>query len=291
MASIEFVPPEGIEAWRGGIIHSESFQHHHAVAWLLDQEANGAIEISGSADEPELKLMQSSPTDPLVKLLFNGSDHIRLGEYSSSFAKDWDAISEKLSEALEDTNYWEEKSRKRKKRFKIVGWITLIVGLILGALFAIALPQSPDWTTAATVLVMLGIFAVAIGVGLSLLLNSWELLVRTPRSSGLWILLESFRRFIRDSDATHVEAAAKNGRLKEYSAWATTFDEAEHWQKLVTEASENSATVADNVSSFSTASLVSAVASTRTAPSSSSSGSSGGGGVGGGSGGGGGGSW
>ena len=143
--------------------------------------------------------------------------------------------------------------------------------------------------------------ALAAGAGLAAAVRAWELRVRTPAGSGLWLRIESFRRFLAASEAHHADEAAKRGVLREYTAWAVALGELDRWSEAVA-----ASTVAADGASYaaSVPRLTSAAFESTLEPppppsasdggwSSGSSGSSGGGGggVGGGSGGGGGGSW
>ena len=108
------------------------------------------------------------------------------------------------------------------------------------------------------------------------------------RGSGLWLRVESFRRFLAQSEGRHAEEAAQRGVLREYTAWAVAVGEVDRWSRAVRSVG---APVADTDGLRYAAlapSLSSSTSSTSTAPSSS---GGGGGGVGGGGGGGGGGSW
>jgi uncharacterized membrane protein len=133
--------------------------------------------------------------------------------------------------------------------------------------------------------------------------RAWELRVRTAAGSGLWLRVESFRRFLAASEAHHAEEAAKRGVLREYTAWAVAVGELDRWSRSVA-----ASTVApDHAIDASSIPVLESSARTTTIkppppPSDSDSGWSGGssggsgggnggGGVGGGSGGGGGGSW
>ena len=137
-----------------------------------------------------------------------------------------------------------------------------------------------------------GLGALLAGAGLTAALRSWELLVRTAQGSAIWLRVESFRRFIANSEVRHAESAARMGLLRQYTAWAVALDELDHWTEAVEAAAlEPSSSFSSSDLAFVAAapSFSSATTSTFTAPSS--SGGGGGGGVGGGGGGGGGGSW
>jgi uncharacterized membrane protein len=118
--------------------------------------------------------------------------------------------------------------------------------------------------------------------------------VRTPAGSAAWLRVESFRRFLAESEAFHASEAAKRGVLREYTAWAVAVGEIDRWQRAI-----SAAAIPPQVSGVSYAYaapfLIASTASTATAPTSSGGGGFGGGfgggSVGGGAGGGGGGSW
>jgi len=118
-------------------------------------------------------------------------------------------------------------------------------------------------------------------------------MVRTPKGSGLWVRVESFRRFLHESEAEHAVEAAKRGVLRQYSAWAIALDEMSHWSKAI-EAAGNQISDVDRVGfhdAYLVPVLMHGAQSASVAPSRSGVGGGGGGGVGGGFGGGGGGSW
>jgi uncharacterized membrane protein len=131
------------------------------------------------------------------------------------------------------------------------------------------------------------------GFGIAGVVRAWELRVRTAAGSGAWIRIESFRRFLHDSEAQHVERAAEMGLLRQYTAWAVALGEVDRWEKAVeAAAAQPGSTLAGyQHTNFALAApmIAQAVSTASTAPSS--SGGGGGGGAGGGGGGGGGGSW
>ncbi len=115
--------------------------------------------------------------------------------------------------------------------------------------------------------------------------------MRTPLGSGLWLRVESFRRFLHESETFHAEEAAKRGVLREYTAWAVALGEIDRWERSVQGSSIIPADAGLGYVHMAPALLLS-TSSSATAPSSSGgSGGGGGGSVGGGGGGGGGGSW
>jgi hypothetical protein len=128
------------------------------------------------------------------------------------------------------------------------------------------------------------------GLGLAAVAAGFELMVRTPRGSGLWVRVESFRRFLHDSEGPQAEEAAKRGVLRQYTAWAIALDEVRHWSKAVEAAGADIGNVDHSGLGFVYLAplLMTSTQTTSVAPHSS---GGIGGGVGGGFGGGGGGSW
>jgi hypothetical protein len=147
--------------------------------------------------------------------------------------------------------------------------------------------SGPGW------LVLAAIGGLLAGAGAAAAVRAWELPVRTPAGSGLWLRTESFRRFLAASEAHHVEEAARRGRLREDTAWAVAVGELDRWSRAVaasTAAAQDPAGVRYPVLAPALLSD-SSRSGTETSSSGSGSGGGGGGGVGGGAGGGGGGSW
>jgi uncharacterized membrane protein len=161
-----------------------------------------------------------------------------------------------------------------------------IVGVVVAVGATLLLATSNNGSL--VVLVALG--GLLIGAGVAAQRAGLELVVRTPRGSGLWVRVESFRRFLQGSEAEHAEQAARRGVLRQYTAWAVALGEMAHWSKAVQAAGAAIGNIDDSgllYARLAPSLLVSAHASS-VAPSSSSGVS---GGVGGGIGGGGGGSW
>src|SRR5829696_7648882 len=121
------------------------------------------------------------------------------------------------------------------------------------------------------------------GAGAAAAVRAWELRVRTPAGSGLWLRTESFRRFLAGSEAHHAEEAAQRGHLREYTAWAVAVGELDRWSRAAAGSSTARADPAAARYPLLAPALVSGTSGSSARPSSSGSGS--GGGVGGGGGG------
>ena len=298
LATTEFAPPRGIRAWQGGVLYFESTGKDQQVAWLLEQAIAGRIEIEGGAAKAGKDLtlrrtdgiangspFEADPDTAHVAALFGGRRTIKLGTYDKQFAAAWKRLGQDLDRWHRDSPLWDPQGDRRRNLVLGLGFLPLILGgLVLAGGAVMAARSGPAWLAPVAIGGLLG------GVGWAMVLRSWELRVRTPEGSGLWILIESFRRFINGSDAQHVDAAAKQGRLLDYTAWAVALGEVDRWSKAVEQA-DLGATVAPQALYLTSVAphLGSATVAAATAPSS--SGGGGGGSVGGGGGGGGGGSW
>lgn len=293
LASTEFAPPKGLTAWQGGVLYREHANTDHRVAWLLERAIAGEIELEGGADDDDDLAMRRLPVDssdaePTLRALFGGRQRVDLGEYDKQFAAGWDVLGSKLDSWHRDSEYWDPSGDRRQRRTRVVGGVLVVLGLAALIAFAVVANR-----VGAPFLVGVAAGGLLAGAGFSMLLRSWELRIRTPEGSGLWILIESFRRFIHNSDAQHVEAAAKQGVLLDYTAWAVALGEVDRWSEAIDGADIDDGVIAPQAMYMAAlAPRLGAAASTASsAPSSSGSGGGGGGFSGGGGGGGGGGSW
>ena len=291
MATIEFESPRGLSAAAGGIIHDEAVRSEHQIAWLIECAIREEVELEeGDGKKMTLRRGSADPHPAVahhLSALFGGSDSIQLGKYSKRFATAWESVGRELDEWRKSSGLWDPAGTRRRSLAQAWGAILGIVGVaitVLGGVFAARAGATWLWVAVAG--------GVVAGAGAAALIRSWELPVRTPEGSARWLQIESFRRFIENSEARHATAAAEMGLLRQYTAWAVALGELDHWRKSVEAAAAADGTIMTGTD-FAFVSMAprisSATAQTFTAPSS--SGSGGGGGVGGGGGGGGGGSW
>lgn len=286
MATTEFAPPEGITAAQGGVVLAEAVQSEHRVAWLLEAAIAGAVDLDEDSAAKSVRLIRkpggSAEMSEILDTVFAGRPEIQLGAYDEDFAAGWTKVGAMLADWQRQSGYWDPGATRRRTVVRILGVLGLIVGVIGSAGFgALAATWGTQWLPA------IGIAAAVAGGGLAAAVRAWELKVRTPAGSGMWLRVESFRRFLAASEAFHAEEAAKRGVLREYTAWAVAVGEIDRWSSAVA-----SSTVIPQDAGLSyvylAPMLASSTSSASTAPSSS---GGGGGGVGGGGGGGGGGSW
>jgi hypothetical protein len=243
----------------------------------LEEEGGTTVRIDRLAPGDE-------STRPVLDAAFGGRSSIELGSYDKTFASGWSQLGTALETWKRDSGLWDPRSDRRVIAARVLGVLLGILALVaVGVGAALASRYHPGW------LVLVALGALGAGIGWGATLRAWELRVRTPLGSATWLRVESFRRFLHESEAQHAEDAAARGVLREYTAWAVAVGEIDRWKHAV----EASTVIPESAGLgyvYLAPALASSTSHASTAPSSSGSGG-GGGGVGGGGGGGGGGSW
>jgi hypothetical protein len=290
LATIEFVPPRELSPPEGGIVLVEAVRSEHKVAWLMDEAIAGSIDVDDSSSPVLLRRHDFGDPSaaPVLNEMFGGRDEIALGRYDKQFATGWGQLSQDLQEWADTSGLWDPAGDRRRTVVRALGVVAAIAGIAVAALCSWAgATRGSGW------LIGVAAGAVLAGVGIACAVRAWELRVRTPKGSGLWLRVESFRRFLAASEARHVEEAAKRGVLREYTAWAVAVGEVDRWRGAMEAATNIPDVDVGNALAFAyiASSLSSATSSASTPPSSSGGGGGFGGSVGGGGGGGGGGSW
>lgn len=285
MTTIDFAPPPGLEPWQGGLVLDERVVASQKVAWLLGAAASGDVELVESNGKPTSVTYTKagdSPTDTLLQVGFSGRTSIPLGTYDKSFSAMWSMLGSTFEGWAKASELWDGDADARRRRIQFLGVFAFAGGIIavFAGLFLAARYAAP----------LVGVAAVgglAAGAGFCTFARGWELRRRTPVGTGLRLRIESFRRFLAESESSHVEDAARRGVLRQYTAWAVAVGEVDHWAKACAAATNLPSNSGVGYAVMAPA-LMSSTTSTSSVPSSS---GGGGGGGGGGFGGGGGGSW
>ena len=290
MATTEFAPPNGVSPPQGGIVLKEDVKPEHKVAWLIQAAIDGAIDLDDT-DRTTTITRTGRPGTPeeedVLDMAFGGRSAVSLGSYDPAFSSAWNHLGGKLASWRDDSGLWDSGSQTRRVLAIVLGGLAVVLGAAAAAGGgALAGRLGPQWLPLAAV------GGVVFGAGLAAVLGSWELPVRTAAGSGMYLRVESFRRFLAESEAYHAEEAAKRGVLREYTAWAVALDEIDRWERAVRSSSIIPETAGLNYIYIAPLLMASTVTAS-TAPRSSGGGGGGfgGGGIGGGAGGGGGGSW
>ncbi len=285
MTTIEFAPPPELTPAQGGVLLTETVAPAHKVAWLVGAANDGYLDLEGDGKDVTLvrRARHDGPPALTLDTAFAGRDRVPLGKYDPAFAAAWTSLGSELQGWRRGSSLWDLGAERRLVRVRVLGVLAALLGAgATGIAAAFANRSGGLW------LVLLVLGSAAGGAGFSAALRAWELRVRTPAGSAMWLRVESFRRFLSESEAYHAEEAAKRGVLRQYTAWAVAVGEIDHWSKAVARSGAIVDPVAANYALIAP-SLMRMTSTTSVKPSSSSGG--GGGGVGGGGGGGGGGSW
>jgi hypothetical protein len=282
MATTEFAPPEGLTPAQGGVLHTERVQAAHKVAWLIQAAIDGAVDLV-EGEGRDITLVKTGTLPGPLATAFGGRDQVELGSYDATFASGWAQVDADLDQWAASSGLWDAGADRRKTKVRVIGALVMVLGAVLAFFGGYA---SNRWGAPGIILVVIG--SLLGGGGFAALVRGWELRVRTPMGSGLWLRVESFRRFLHESETFHAEEAAKRGVLREYTAWAVALGEIDRWERAVAGSTLIPAEAGLGYVHMAPL-LMSYTSSTATAPSS--SGGGGGGSVGGGGGGGGGGSW
>src|SRR5918994_1200946 len=245
MATTEFAPPRHLEPAHGGIVLTEEVRPEHKVAWLIQAAIDGTVDMNVDGADPDAEPWSFGPVSgscgdvrlartghgrpdhaAILDQAFSGGDEIALGGYDANFARAWAQLGGQLSAWRETDGFWERGGGGRKVAVRVLG----IVGGVLGTLAAagggaLANRYGAPW------LALAAAGGAPAGAGLAAALRAWELHVRTPAGSAAWLRVESFRRFLAESEAYHAEEAAKRGVLREYTAWAVAVGEIDRWQR------------------------------------------------------------
>ena len=309
LAGIEFVPPGGVEPWQAAVVLRETIDDRTVGAWFSSLVSHEVVAIE--TRETGSTWLRPGPrateADAVAAPILNqafGSGDVMLGSYDARFASAWVEVGLAIDAwALSAGVFRRRPPRYRGSSRGRTGWITCLVPavfLVAAGGSSLAAGLRTGFAAVALTLAVVG------GVGVV----AYAVLTRglTARGSAIALRAESFRRFLHDSEAQHVEWAWQHGLLREYSAWAVALGEADAWNSALVASSLPPVEVTSSTGVLYPALYISSFSSTTTAlqagsPSGSgisggSSGSgfsgggfSGGGFSGGGGGGGGGGSW
>ncbi len=243
MASIEFAPPADLTAWQGGLLSTEQVLDAQKVAWLLEaaivghlqlDENDGKVTLTRLAVPPSPVVVPGRPAAPgggvdsLLDQGFAGRPAITLGSYDPSFSAMWKALGLDLAGWMATSPLWEDQGRRRQRSARILGVLPALAGVVGMAAGAFLVARHGSGFLA-----LVAVAGLVAGLGLAALTAGFELMVRSPEGSGLWVRVESFRRFLHDSEGPQAEEAAKRGVLRQYTAWAIALDEVHHWSRAV----------------------------------------------------------
>lgn len=226
IATIEVAPPAELTAPQGGVLVTETVREEHKVAWLVSAAVDGHLAIEGTGVQTTLVRLRppGRPAEPILEVAFSGRERLPLNSYDQSFAAAWQALDDELSAWRRTSGLWDAAADRRSTRLRLVGGGVAVGGLALTVLGGALVERwGPAWFT------LMAAAAFLAGVGMAALVRGWELRVRTPAGTALWLRVESFRRYLAQAGAQHADEAASRGVLQEYTAWAVAFGEENRW--------------------------------------------------------------
>jgi len=235
LATIEFVPPKGIEPWQGAVLLNEKIDRSTVAAWVSGRVAKDQLTLS--QDDGTLTLHRGPHYDDLkgadkaiVDRLLDHGEELMLGEYNASFGEGWSDILTLERESIAESGWWKRLPPSSVRSgsvgsFVVVAFFALVffgagslITALLGAFRGKALAL---------------IFAIAVPAIIAHFVYKVLTPARSATGSALALRAESFRRFLAASEGKHVDWAWKQGLLREYSAWAVALGAADAWGRAL----------------------------------------------------------
>lgn len=236
LATIEFVPPKGIEPWQGAVLLNERIDRGTTAAWISGVVAKDGLTLSQNGDEVTLRRgpkydQLDADSKKLITQLLDFGEELTLGTYNANFGKAWATIQSMERDAIAASGWW-----KRLPPGSVGGggsastWVVLVViGFVFfGAGSLITALMGLFHGKVAALL-----FALVVPTVVAYFIYKVMLSARTATGSALALRAESFRRFLAASEGQHVDWAWKQGLLREYSAWAVALGAADAWGRAL----------------------------------------------------------
>lgn len=302
LATVEFVPPRGLEPWHGRALLRERVDDDTVSAWFSEMVAQGAMTIEAEEGEKSKATLTKGDVSRLsaadrrhVDRLFRSSDTRDLGEYDAGFRVIWESIEDEQEDIVRESGWWDPAlGAPLGRSAKIFGTAMLLVfvAVVVVNFVPAFVPTFPTSLVGQIVLGPPGAILLTVLAMMLVVSGAYGSMrpSRTAVGSALTLRTESFRRFLASSEGRHVDWAWEHGLIREYSAWAVALDAADAWSDAI-----ESSNVPDQSLALSGPLMVHShsrsFSSAHTQPSSSGSGGGFSGGSGGGGGGGSSGSW
>lgn len=233
LATIEFVPPKGIDPWEAKVLLTERVDDGAVEAWLSGLAGRDAIEISESSGDlviasgPNRDELDDDDAALLDRILVI-DDPYTTGEYDAEFASAWKAVHQLQADRIDHSGWWIHQSPGAGLGFGTSGapFGFLVVAFLGVAWFGSALGSFAGLFRSWPLAVAIGLLLPAL---VAFLTYRVMLPARSAQGSALALRTESFRRFLHASEGRHVEWAWEHGVLREYSGWAVALGEADAW--------------------------------------------------------------
>ena len=236
LATIEFVPPKGIEPWQGAVLLNERLDRGTTAAWISGVVAKDGLTLSKDGDEVTIRRgpkydQLDADSQKLISQMLDFGEELTLGTYNANFGKAWATIQTLERDGIATSGWW-----KRLPPGSVGGggsastWVVLVViGFVFfgaGSLITALLGLFHGKVAAL-------LFALVVPTVAAYFIYKVMLSARTATGSALALRAESFRRFLAASEGQHVDWAWKQGLLREYSAWAVALGAADAWGRAL----------------------------------------------------------
>ncbi len=236
LATIEFVPPKGIEPWQGAVLLNERIDRGTTAAWISGVVAKDGLTLSKDGDDvtigrgPKYDQLDTD-SQQLITQMLDFKNELTLGTYNANFGKAWGTIQTLERDGIATSGWW-----KRFPPSSVGGGgsaSTLAVVVVIAFFF---------FGAGSLLTALLGLFhnkvsallfALVVPAVAAYFLYKVMLSARSATGSALALRAESFRRFLAASEGQHVDWAWKQGLLREYSAWAVALGAADAWGKAL----------------------------------------------------------
>lgn len=236
LATIEFVPPKGIDPWQGSVLLNEKIDRTTVAAWISGLVAKDAITLTKDADDvvlargPRIGQLDSN-TQTVVNQMLDYKDELTLGSYNANFGKAWAQVQTLERDAIAASGWWKRlPPGTAGSGCSASTWLVMVFvlfaffggGSLVAALFGAFRGTIPAL-----------LFAVLVPAITAHFVYRLMAPARSATGSALTLRTESFRRFLAASEGQHVDWAWKQGLLREYSAWAVALGAADAWGKAL----------------------------------------------------------
>ena len=239
LATIEFVPPKGIEPWQGAVLLNEKIDRTTVAAWVSGLVAKDAITLT--KDDGDLVLHRGPHFDRLDA----ETGKARRPDARLQGRAEARHVQRQLRQAWNEVQRWRTRhdrriglveapaAGQRRQGGSAAAYIVIVVVVAVRLLRRRLVARRPCSARSAARSPAL-IFAIVVPVDLRPLpLQGDGCRPAAPPGSALALRAESFRRFLAASEGQHVDWAWKQGLLREYSAWAVALGAADAWGRAL----------------------------------------------------------
>jgi hypothetical protein len=167
LATIEFVPPDGIEPWQGTVLLRERIDDESIGAWFCGLAARDVITLArnpygdvtlGVGEKFDL----APPEDrDVLSTMFGWRQQIRLGSYDKRFATAWRKVGVEQKRAITRSGWWSRHPPLRAAGLDGLWQYLFVSGVSLLAVFAALSALGWNDTSPAAFLVALAVPAIA----------------------------------------------------------------------------------------------------------------------------------